>query len=56
MEECKHEVVTRDISNMTTCVACGVELGFAFAAWDYPPSGGVYGGISRTPSQPEPEK
>ena len=45
-EECKHEVVTKDISNMATCVDCGKELGICYALYEYPPEGS-YGGISR---------
>ena len=49
-EKCLHDIVTRDISNMTTCVACGKELGICYGVFDTVPTG-EYWGISRTASK-----
>ena len=56
-DDCKHEVCTRDISNMATCIACGKELGPAFSEFDPPYPTGPYMGINRTESfKPAPPK
>lgn len=51
-DKCPHEVTTRDISNVGTCVACGKDMGIGYAEWERP-SSGEYWGIDRS-THPQP--